>query len=132
MSARYQIKVLKPFCKGCGLCVSICPRKTLVFSQNVNKNGFHFPESDHKPRGTPGKLCSGCRQCAIICPEAAIEIRVISAKGKRPAAASCAVATLATETESRGALRNPAKPRTPFLPVASHRAFWRRRAKKHK
>ena len=29
---------------------------------------------------------------------------------------------------SRGAsLRNPAKPRTPFLPVASQKAFWRRR-----
>ena len=29
---------------------------------------------------------------------------------------------------SRGAsLRNPAKPKTPFIPVASHRAFWRRR-----
>jgi len=30
---------------------------------------------------------------------------------------------------SRGAsLRNPAKPRTPFFPVASQRASWRRRA----
>jgi len=67
MSACYQIKVLKIFCKGCELCVSICPRRSLTFSQNVNKNGFHFPESN-------SKLCSGCGQCAIICPEAAIEI----------------------------------------------------------
>ena len=32
---------------------------------------------------------------------------------------------------SRGAfLRNPAKPRRPFSPVSSHRAFWRRRTKR--
>jgi len=76
MSARYQIKVLKIFCKGCGLCVNVCPRKTLALSQVVNKNGFHFPEARDS-------LCSGCRQCAIICPEAAIEIRMIDAKTKK-------------------------------------------------
>lgn len=76
MSARYQTKVLKVFCKGCGLCVNVCPRKVLILSQNVNKNGFHFPEPD-------SKLCSGCKQCAIICPEAAIEIFVTNEKTKK-------------------------------------------------
>jgi len=76
MSARYQIKVLKAFCKGCELCVAICPRRSMVLSGNVNKNGFHFPESN-------GKLCSGCGQCAIICPEAAIEIFATDEKTKK-------------------------------------------------
>ncbi|MDO9540786.1 MAG: 4Fe-4S dicluster domain-containing protein [Kiritimatiellia bacterium] len=76
MSTCYQIKVLKIFCKGCELCVSICPRKALTLSQNVNKSGFHFPESDCR-------LCSGCKQCAIICPDAAIEIFRINEKAKK-------------------------------------------------
>jgi MinD superfamily P-loop ATPase len=48
----------------------------MILSRNVNKNGFHFPESN-------GKLCSGCGQCAIICPEAAIEIFVINEKTEK-------------------------------------------------
>jgi len=75
-SSHYQIKVLKEFCKGCELCVGICPRHSMVLSRNVTKNGFHFPESNRK-------LCSGCGQCAIICPEAAIEVFVINEKTEK-------------------------------------------------
>jgi len=71
MASHYQIKVIKAFCKGCELCVSICPRHAIFISKNVTKSGFHFPESNNNP-------CSGCRQCAIICPEAAIEIFMVS------------------------------------------------------
>jgi len=80
MTARYQVKVLTVFCKGCELCVAICPRQALVSSKNVNKNGFHFPIPSRK---TPGKPCSGCGQCAIICPEAAIEIFTTDEKSKK-------------------------------------------------
>ncbi|MDD5482866.1 MAG: ferredoxin family protein [Kiritimatiellae bacterium] len=81
MSVRYQVKVLKIFCKGCGLCVNVCPQKLLVISQNVNKGGFHFPEQDKKS----GKSCAGCKQCALICPEAAIEIFRIDEKKQKKA-----------------------------------------------
>ena len=83
MTPRFHVKVLKAFCKGCGLCISVCPRRALTLSQNVNKSGFHFPESDNKSRKTLGKLCSGCKQCAIICPEAAIEIFKINEKPEK-------------------------------------------------
>lgn len=83
MSAYYQVKVLQRLCKGCELCVSICPHHSLTLSKSVNKNGFHFPEADNKPRETLGKSCSGCKQCAIICPEAAIEIFKIDEKTKK-------------------------------------------------
>ena len=75
MAPRYKIKVIKPFCKGCELCVSICPRRAITLSKDVNKNGFHFPESN-------GTACSGCGQCAIICPEAAIEIFLVTDEKK--------------------------------------------------
>ena len=72
-------------------------------------------------------------------PAARVSAEPTGKAGSRGATCSARVA-LATQVES---LRNPAKPRTPFLPVAascaivalatkaeSHRASWQRRVKK--
>jgi 2-oxoglutarate ferredoxin oxidoreductase subunit delta len=67
MNTTFQIKILNNFCKGCELCIGICPRHVLTLSKHVNKSGLHYPEANCQ-------LCTGCRQCAIICPDAAIEI----------------------------------------------------------
>ncbi|MBU0715181.1 MAG: hypothetical protein KJ964_07485 [Verrucomicrobia bacterium] len=56
---------------------------------------------------------------------AALVLHSLGDAGSRGATCSAGV-VLATQVEF---LRNPAKPETPFLPVASHRASWRRRAK---
>ena len=29
-------------CKGCELCVSVCPRKIIVMSEGMNNKGFHY------------------------------------------------------------------------------------------
>ena len=54
-------------CKGCGLCVVVCPKSSIVISKQSNKNGY-FPA-----QATNGE-CTGCCFCAIICPEAIIEV----------------------------------------------------------
>jgi len=54
-------------CKGCGLCVAVCPKKTIVISTISNKNGYF-------PAQTDSRNCTGCAACAIICPEAIIEV----------------------------------------------------------
>jgi len=54
-------------CKGCGLCVVVCPKSSIVISKKSNKNGY-FPA-----RATDTD-CTGCCLCAIICPEAVIEV----------------------------------------------------------
>lgn len=54
-------------CKGCGLCISVCPKHNIVISRESNKSGY-FP-AEAKDAG-----CTGCTQCAIICPEGIIEI----------------------------------------------------------
>ena len=54
-------------CKGCGLCVVVCPKNSIVISKKSNKKGY-FPA---QPTNTD---CTGCTFCAIICPEAAIEV----------------------------------------------------------
>lgn len=73
MKKRYQIKVLKAFCKGCELCLTVCHKQALKLSPDVNAGGFHFPEPDQQ-------ACIGCRKCALICPEAALEIFKLTEK----------------------------------------------------
>ena len=54
-------------CKGCGLCVEVCPKSCIVISKQSNKNGYFPAEVDNTG-------CTGCANCAIICPDAAIEV----------------------------------------------------------
>jgi len=62
-------------CKGCGLCVVVCPKSSIVISKKSNKNGY-FP-AQPIPSGVEGATntdCTGCCLCAIICPEAVIKV----------------------------------------------------------
>jgi 2-oxoglutarate ferredoxin oxidoreductase subunit delta len=54
-------------CKGCGLCVTVCPKGGIVISKQSNKTGY-FPAQANNTD------CTGCAVCAIICPDAAIVI----------------------------------------------------------
>jgi len=54
-------------CKGCGLCVVVCPKETIIISKNSNSIGYF-------PAQTNNSDCTGCGACAIICPEAIIEV----------------------------------------------------------
>jgi 2-oxoglutarate ferredoxin oxidoreductase subunit delta len=54
-------------CKGCGLCVQVCPNNSIVISTQSNKIGY-FPAQANNTN------CTGCCLCAIICPDAAIEV----------------------------------------------------------
>ena len=54
-------------CKGCGLCVTVCPKGCIIISKSSNKSGY-FPAQTSKGD------CTGCAMCAIICPDAVIEV----------------------------------------------------------
>ncbi len=55
-------------CKGCELCISVCPKKVLKQSDKLNAIGFKPVEI------TDPAQCIGCASCAVICPDAAISI----------------------------------------------------------
>lgn len=56
-------------CKGCGLCVSVCPKKILEISKTgINKKG-HYPAQMTDP-----EQCIGCASCAIMCPDCVITV----------------------------------------------------------
>ncbi len=62
-------------CKGCELCVSVCPRQLISISNRINGLGYH-PAEFHQPDETDGrwKGCTGCTVCGLICPDTAIEV----------------------------------------------------------
>ena len=54
-------------CKGCGLCVVVCPKNVIAISEKSNSIGY-FPAKVNSDD------CIGCGSCAIICPDAIIEV----------------------------------------------------------
>lgn len=55
-------------CKGCGLCIEICPVKALYWSkQDINFLGKFMPHVDIDK-------CIACKKCQHICPECAIKV----------------------------------------------------------
>ena len=56
-------------CKGCGLCVEVCPKKILIISKDkINKKG-HSPVEI-----TDQDKCIGCAFCATMCPDCIITV----------------------------------------------------------
>ncbi len=71
MAAKGIVKFREDRCKGCELCVSVCPMKCLGIRKDiVNKQGYH--PAGMKP-GEEGK-CIGCATCAIMCPDGVINV----------------------------------------------------------
>ena len=63
-----NVKVLEQFCKGCGLCVPVCPKDILYLADTVNRRGARAV------RVREDIPCTGCGQCAAMCPDAALEV----------------------------------------------------------
>lgn len=56
-------------CKGCGLCVSVCPKQILWLDETItNVKGYH-------PSGISDMTkCIACGNCAKICPDSVITV----------------------------------------------------------
>ncbi|HIY15348.1 4Fe-4S binding protein [Alistipes sp. An66] len=55
-------------CKGCGVCVSVCPCDVLALSAEVNGKGYPVA------RMANPDACTGCASCAVICPDSVITV----------------------------------------------------------
>ena len=71
-SERGGITIDRERCKGCYLCVSVCPNEAIIISRSLNQQGYYPVEP--KDNGDESKGCTGCAMCATICPDIAIEV----------------------------------------------------------
>lgn len=56
-------------CKGCGLCIGVCPKKLIGLSKTrLNKYGHHPAEIVNISE------CIACAFCALICPDCVIMV----------------------------------------------------------
>ncbi len=64
-----MIYINKDTCKGCGICIAVCPKKILQFTEELNQKGVHYPEIVNE-----GK-CTLCENCMIYCPDFAVVVK---------------------------------------------------------
>ena len=67
--ARGTVVVDTNRCKGCELCIAVCPKNVLVMAETFNARGYRpamlvDPESQ----------CTGCTLCAAMCPDAVLTV----------------------------------------------------------
>lgn len=63
-----RVHVIVERCKECGFCIDYCPTQVLVYSEDINEKGYHYPMVAEGKESA----CVHCRFCDLICPELAI------------------------------------------------------------
>lgn len=63
-----KVRIASELCKGCTLCVDVCPKHLLQTGKNINSKGYCFVELKDM------RNCTACKLCAVMCPDAAIEV----------------------------------------------------------
>jgi 2-oxoglutarate ferredoxin oxidoreductase subunit delta len=63
-----KIVIEHELCKGCGLCVRVCPKQIFGFSSEINTKGYVPIQCNDETK------CIGCTMCTQICPDMVIEI----------------------------------------------------------
>ncbi len=54
-------------CKGCEVCIPVCPTDVIEMSSMVNGKGYRFMQQVREN-------CTGCTNCAIVCPDGVITV----------------------------------------------------------
>ena len=66
--AKFEVRIDGDVCKGCELCLTFCPKKIIIMSQEINNRGYSPASIERQDE------CTGCRSCALVCPDGAILI----------------------------------------------------------
>lgn len=63
------VEIDSKLCKGCNICVEVCPKDVLSLSEERNEKGYNVCKVLNPQE------CIECRQCEINCPDLAITVR---------------------------------------------------------
>ncbi|MFZ5823220.1 MAG: 4Fe-4S dicluster domain-containing protein [Bacillota bacterium] len=66
---RFTIDVNPVYCKGCEICVQVCPKDLFVINDR------------QKAVVTTTEGCTGCLNCEIYCPDFAIDVQEVELNG---------------------------------------------------
>jgi len=65
-----EVTINAKYCKGCKLCIDVCPRHALKLSGRLSAAGIEIIAFDD----TAG--CTACCLCALMCPDAAVTVEI--------------------------------------------------------
>ncbi len=68
----HRIEIKEGWCKGCCICVEICPHAVFGTGKAVSKRGTLVV------RVTNPNACTGCMECELLCPDLAITVTKVS------------------------------------------------------
>jgi 2-oxoglutarate ferredoxin oxidoreductase subunit delta len=66
--AAKEITIDDQFCKGCNLCIEVCPRKVFGNGRKRSRAGYAMPQVSDL-----GK-CTVCFLCEMTCPDLALTV----------------------------------------------------------
>ena len=79
--ARGMVIIDENRCKGCGICVDVCPSHVLVLAEGrFNVKGYRPVEARDVDK------CTGCALCAVACPD--VVFTALRQKRKKKAVAA--------------------------------------------
>jgi 2-oxoglutarate ferredoxin oxidoreductase subunit delta len=65
-----SIYIDEKLCKGCDICVELCPKDVFTISEQINQQGYYIPIP------TSIDVCTRCMLCELICPELAVILKI--------------------------------------------------------
>lgn len=68
LNKTFSVVLIQELCKGCYICVEMCPREVFSVEEAPGPGGFK-PVRAERPEN-----CNGCRLCVIYCPDFATEV----------------------------------------------------------
>ena len=72
MARNGQVIINKEKCKGCELCVSVCPVRILFINkEEINLKGYYTSAISDQSK------CIACGNCGVMCPDGAITVNLI-------------------------------------------------------
>ncbi|MEG1501779.1 MAG: 4Fe-4S binding protein [Synergistaceae bacterium] len=66
MAKNFKIDINNTWCKSCGLCIALCPKKVLELDEKVKCVAVRQED------------CIGCLQCENICPDMSITVQEVT------------------------------------------------------
>lgn len=67
VASELRVVITTEHCKGCGLCVAVCPTTVLALGP-LNAMGYPAVTLIDNAR------CTSCAACAMVCPESAVAV----------------------------------------------------------